>query len=72
VARYGQAFKNRAVARLLPPESASAQDVAREIGVGADTLERWRSDALRRGKESCPGVLNRISLVGAPAVGHLY
>jgi transposase len=46
VARYGQAFKNRAVARLLPPESASAQDVAREIGVGADTLERWRSDAL--------------------------
>jgi transposase len=46
VARYGQAFKNRAVARLLPPESASAQDVAREIGVSADTLERWRSEAL--------------------------
>lgn len=46
MARYGQAFKNRAVARLLPPESASAEDVAREIGVGADTLERWRSDAL--------------------------
>ncbi len=31
---------------MLPPESASAQDVGREIGVGADTLERWRSEAL--------------------------
>jgi transposase len=36
------------VARLLPPESASAEGVAREIGVGAGTLERWRSDALSR------------------------
>jgi transposase-like protein len=48
VARYGQAFKDRAVARMLPPESASAEDVGREIGVGADTLERWRSEALSR------------------------
>jgi transposase len=46
VARYGQAFKDRAVARLLPPESASVEEVAREVGVGAQTLERWRSDAL--------------------------
>jgi transposase-like protein len=46
VARYGQAFKNRAVARLLPPESAPLQVVAREVGVSADTLERWRSEAL--------------------------
>jgi transposase-like protein len=34
------------VARLLPPESASIKDVANEIGVGASTLERWRSEAL--------------------------
>lgn len=34
------------MARLLPPESASADDVAREIGVGVETLERWRSEAL--------------------------
>jgi transposase len=34
------------VARLLPPESASVEEVAREVGVGAQTLERWRSDAL--------------------------
>ncbi|MGF6372963.1 transposase [Paraburkholderia sp. RAU6.4a] len=34
------------MARLLPPESASVEKVAREIGVGAQTLERWRSDAL--------------------------
>jgi transposase-like protein len=47
VARYGQAFKDRVVARLLPPESASVHDVAREIGVGLETLERWRSDADR-------------------------
>jgi transposase len=30
------------VARLLPPESAPLDAVAREIGVSADTLERWR------------------------------
>jgi transposase-like protein len=34
------------VARLLPPESASVHEVAREVGVGAQTLERWLSDAL--------------------------
>ncbi len=46
LARYGQEFKDRAVARLLPPESAPLKDVANEIGVGVGTLERWRSDAL--------------------------
>lgn len=48
MARYGKEFKDRAVARLLPPESASVDAVAREIGVSVDTLERWRSDALSR------------------------
>ncbi|MCP3713737.1 transposase, partial [Paraburkholderia sp. CNPSo 3274] len=46
MARYGQTFKDRAVARLLAPESASVDEVAREIGVGAQTLERLRCDAL--------------------------
>lgn len=46
MARYGQNFKNRAVARLLPPESASIDDVSREVGVSPSTLERWRSEAL--------------------------
>ena len=48
LARYGQAFKDRAVARLLPPESATLELVAREVGVGAGTLERWREDAQSR------------------------
>lgn len=46
MARYGQAFKERAVARLLPPESSSVEKVSREIGVGMATLERWRSEAV--------------------------
>jgi len=46
MARYGQAFKDRAVARLLPPESAPLEQVALELGVGAGTLERWRAEAL--------------------------
>ena len=45
MARYGQAFKDRVVARLLPPESASVDDVAREVGVGGQTLERGRPSA---------------------------
>jgi hypothetical protein len=34
------------VARLLPPESASADVVSREVGVSVATLERWRAAAL--------------------------
>lgn len=52
VARYGQGFKDRAVARLLPPESSDVQVVAAAVGVSADTLERWRSQALESGKTS--------------------
>ena len=48
LARYGQAFKDRAVARLLPPESAALELVAREVGIGVGTLERWREDAQSR------------------------
>ena len=48
MARYAKAFKGKAVARLLPPESATLDDVSREFGVGVSTLERWRSDALSR------------------------
>ena len=36
------------MARLLPPESASVAEVAREVGVAEQTLERWLSDALSR------------------------
>ena len=46
MARYGQKFKDRAVARLLPPESAAVAVVAGEVGIGSVTLERWRDDAL--------------------------
>jgi hypothetical protein len=48
VARYGQAFRNKVVARLLPPESAPIESVALEVGVSVDTLERWRSEELSR------------------------
>ena len=36
----------RVVARLLPPESAAVEDMSREVGVSAATLERWRAEAL--------------------------
>ena len=48
MARYGQAFKDRAVARLLPPQSAALDDVSRDVGIGVGTLVRWRSDALSK------------------------
>ena len=43
MARYGQVFKDRAVARLLPPECAAVEKVAHEAGVVVATLERWRA-----------------------------
>ena len=45
MARYGQAFKDKAVARLLAPESAAVEVVSREIGVAVDTLQRWRDES---------------------------
>ena len=48
MARYGQAYKDRVVARLLPPESAAVEVVAREIGVAARMPQRWREDAQSR------------------------
>ena len=48
MARCGRALKERAVARLLPPESAGVAVVAAELGVRVETLERWRSEALPR------------------------
>ena len=48
MARFGQAFKDKAVARLLPPESASLDVVVREEGIGAATLQRWQNDAQSR------------------------
>lgn len=44
--RYGQEFKDKAVARLQPPERASLADVAQEFGVSIQTLEKWRDAAL--------------------------
>ena len=51
MARYGKAFKAKAVARLLPPESASLAAVSTEFGVSIPTLERWRSQALAESGE---------------------
>ena len=48
MARYGEAFRNRVVARLLLPESANVGVVAKEIGVSVQTLERWREEAQSR------------------------
>jgi hypothetical protein len=48
MARYGEAFKNRAVVRLLPPESADVVTVATETGVLVKTLERWREEVQSR------------------------
>ena len=48
MARYGEAFRTRTVARLLPPESAKVGAVAKEIGISVQALERWREEAQSR------------------------
>lgn len=42
MARYSEAFKSRAVARLLPPEAALPEVVATETGILVGTLLRWQ------------------------------
>jgi transposase len=46
VARYGQKFKERVVARLLPPESSAVEAVSQTVGISVTTLERWRAEML--------------------------
>ena len=57
VARYGQSYKDRVVARLLPPESSAVDEVSRQVGISVATLERWRAEALANaaGKRSGAG-----------------
>jgi transposase len=55
VARYGQGYKDRIVARLLPPESSAIDLVSREVGISVSTLERWRADALANGSGAGAG-----------------
>ncbi len=40
---------NRIVARLLPPESSSVEQVSRAVAISVATLERWRAAALANG-----------------------
>src|SRR3981081_891203 len=46
MARYGQKFKERVVARLLPPESLPVEAVSQTVGISVATLERWRAEVL--------------------------
>ena len=55
MARYGQPYKDRVVARLLPPESSAVDIVSREVGVSVATLERWRAAALAAVSGEQPG-----------------
>jgi transposase len=55
VARYGQSYKDRVVARLLPPESSAVNEVSRQVGIRVGTLERWRAEALANASGERPG-----------------
>src|ERR1700722_4837728 len=46
MARYSQKFKERVVARLLPPESSPVAAVSQTVGISVGTLERWRAEVL--------------------------
>ena len=46
MARYGKSFKNKYVARVLPPLNEAVEVVARDACIGVATLERWRDESL--------------------------
>ena len=45
---YAEALKNRGVTKLLPPENPSVSEIAKEIGMTVQTLERWRDETQSR------------------------
>ena len=64
MARYGQAFKNKVLAKLLPPNTATLEQVSQEMGVSIDTLERWRAQALTTpARERAWSASSRLSAV---------
>jgi transposase-like protein len=54
MARYGQQFKERVVARLLPPESSPVAEVSNKVGISVATLERWRAEVLADAADGRP------------------
>src|SRR4051794_30810818 len=56
MARYGQKFKERVVARLLPPESSPVGAVSQTVGISVTTLERWRAEVLARRTALAEGI----------------
>ena len=54
MARYGRQFKERVVARLLPPESSPVEEVSNKVGIGVATLERWRAEILANASDDQP------------------
>jgi transposase-like protein len=48
MARYSLKFKERVVARLLPPESSPVEAVSQTVGISVGTLERWRAEVLAK------------------------
>jgi transposase-like protein len=54
MAQYGQQFKERVVARLLPPESSSVAEVSNKVGISVATLERWRAEFLAAASNEQP------------------
>lgn len=54
MARYGRQFKERVVARLLPPESSPVEEVSTRVGISVATLERWRAEALATAADDQP------------------
>jgi putative transposase len=68
MARYGQAMKDRVVARLLPPESVAIETLSQEVGISVTTLERWRGEALTRpARERAWSAAARLEAVVATA-----
>jgi len=59
MARYGQKFKDNAVARLLPPQSCPVETLSARIGISVSTLERWRAEALAKASGSNGGGASR-------------
>ena len=46
MASYSKEFRQRTVARLMPPESAEISVLSAQLGIPAATLERWHAEAL--------------------------
>ena len=61
MASYSKEFKNKMVARMLPPANEPVSKISKETKISISTLHKWKKEHLESGEQLTSGDTNRWS-----------